>query len=229
MSATLQCMAEVLPPAALEVPRVVRHDEYLGDVALVLLRDLVNDVCHVQARVQTAMRPAAQGWQHQCVNPMCCSPSEDPSEGTDHQVAVPFVGILLLLAEAWACWQTDPDDVHLRRLPEPQGALLRRASQYADTGGVDQAAHVQSVADGRVDVRLHHLKGLEIRGPQEQLVLPEVAVADGHVPGVADACESEYCNMAVRTRADYVGAGIQGAPVRHASDSRAAAASLPRP
>mmetsp|Transcript_68751 Transcript_68751/g.212586 ORF Transcript_68751/g.212586 Transcript_68751/m.212586 type:complete len:371 (+) Transcript_68751:31-1143(+) len=223
-SAALHRVAELVPPAVLEVARVVRRDAHLGDVSLVLPRNLVDDVSHIQAWVSAAVRPATQRGQHDGVDPVRRRPRERPAEGSSHHVAVPVVGILLLLAEGRPRGQAYPDDVHLWGLAEPEGALLRGAPQDADARGVDQAAHVQRVADGRVDVGLHGLKGLEVRGAQEHLVLAEVAVAGGRVPGIADAREAEHCHLMVRGGAADARAGVQRTPLRHAGDGRAAAA-----
>mmetsp|Transcript_141688 Transcript_141688/g.395024 ORF Transcript_141688/g.395024 Transcript_141688/m.395024 type:complete len:309 (+) Transcript_141688:485-1411(+) len=149
---------------------------------------------------------------------MCCGPSKSSSKGSAHRVAVPLGGVLLLLIKLRPRWQANPNDVHLRRLAEPQGALFQRATEHAHPGRVDQAAQVQSVAHWRVDVGLHHLEGLEVRRSQENLVLAEMAVANRLISGIAEACESQHCNVPVRAAAGKMAARVEGAPARHARD-----------
>mmetsp|Transcript_19790 Transcript_19790/g.44610 ORF Transcript_19790/g.44610 Transcript_19790/m.44610 type:complete len:306 (+) Transcript_19790:400-1317(+) len=130
------------------------------------------------------MGPATQGRQYQGLHPGSGALGEDPVDYVLHGLTLRGAGIAAVLPPLRAGREADPEDVDPQGGLQPSTTLCEWPTQESHVRSVDQAASVDGVLQGAMDLGLYPLEHLVVARAQEQLVVAPVQTA--HMSGLAE-------------------------------------------
>merc|ERR1719230_1076791 len=103
-------------------------------------------------------------------------PGKGSVQSSSCVIPVLLGSICLLLTMLRMRSQTNPQDVHLRRLLNPRRSLLPWPSKNADSGGIDYATLLDGLVGRSMHVFCQALKGFVVSCAEEELVLVQVRI-----------------------------------------------------
>mmetsp|Transcript_118321 Transcript_118321/g.339547 ORF Transcript_118321/g.339547 Transcript_118321/m.339547 type:complete len:302 (+) Transcript_118321:529-1434(+) len=195
------------------------HADVRQEVA-VPLRQLVNHTGNPQGWVGATMGITTHGRQHQGIATSCSRPREGRVQGAGHRRPVLVIGVPILQSESGLALQRmwrhrHPEDIDMLRRCIPWRPVLDRAAEQADAGGIDESAFVEGKANRSVDIGIHALEGLEVRSPEEDLVLRAMPISDGLASRILCAGESHDGDVPTPSCCgQMLASDVEGAPVR---------------